>query len=314
MKSLYFSDFDAFADIVRDVDAVMLLQNPARRRWKIKQTNIAGIDIQVGQVGSGNIIDGKSWSNGYLIYLPLSEGVEYTANGSVLGKNSFAILEPGSEFCISTKIEHDWCSAFIPTTMLVPGDNHVAPSDSEKMSCRVIGGNPSLANSFRSIVSQIMIAAANSSHFESSPAVTSAATEMLKLGSKIVEKRPVIERDNGGRPRASRQQIIRCSKELLEERAGESVLVNEIASAVGVSERTLRAAFNEYFGVGPVRYLQLKQLHHVHRTLRAADPKTTSVSDAMVQHGAWEFSRFAARYRRLFGELPSATLRTNGRQ
>jgi len=311
MRSLVFSDFDAFADIVRDVDALMLLQNPARRRWKIKQTNFAGIDIQVGQVGSGTIVDGKSWSNGYLIYLPLSEGVEYTANGSVLEKKSFAVLEPGSEFCISTKAEHDWCTAFVPTTMLVRGDNHVAPSDSEKMTCRVTDGNPSLANSFRSIVSQIIIAAANSPHFESSPAATSAATEMLKLASIIVGERPVNEPDSGGRPRAPRQEIIRCSKELLDERAGEPILVSDLATTVGVSERTLRAAFNEYFGVGPVRYLQLRQLHQVHRTLRAADPKTASVSDAMIQHGAWEFSRFAARYRRLFGELPSATLRAN---
>jgi len=28
----------------------------------------------------------------------------------------------------------------------------------------------------------------------------------------------------------------------------------------------------------------------------------------LVQHGIWEFGRFAARYRRQFGETPSETL------
>jgi AraC family ethanolamine operon transcriptional activator len=107
-----------------------------------------------------------------------------------------------------------------------------------------------------------------------------------------------------------RPGIIRRSQALLEQRKGRPVHVGELAAAAQVSERTLRTAFNEYFGVGPVRYLQLRQLHQVHRALRAADPEADSIGDALVKHGVWEFSRFAARYRRLFGERPTETLRT----
>ena len=62
-----------------------------------------------------------------------------------------------------------------------------------------------------------------------------------------------------------------------------------------------------------MRYLQLRQLHQVHRAMQAADPDNVSVAEVLVAHGEWEFSRFAARYRRLFGELPSQTLRTRAR-
>ena len=110
-----------------------------------------------------------------------------------------------------------------------------------------------------------------------------------------------------------RPGIIRRSKELLEEHKGRPVHVGELAAAAEVSERTLRTAFNEYFGVGPVRYLQLRQLHQVHRALRAADPEADSVADVLVKNGVWEFSRFATRYRRLFGERPLETLRTKRR-
>jgi AraC family ethanolamine operon transcriptional activator len=158
-----------------------------------------------------------------------------------------------------------------------------------------------------------MTAAVNCPQFESTPAATRVAAELLKVGSQVVGLRQAGESKQDGRPRTPRQEIIRCSQELLEERHGENVLVEELASAADVSERTLRTAFNEYFGVGPVQYLQLMRLHQVRRKLRAADPEAVSVSDVLVRHGEWEFSRFAARYRRLFGELPSETLQSKSR-
>jgi hypothetical protein len=50
------------------------------------------------------------------------------------------------------------------------------------------------------------------------------------------------------------------------------------------------------------------RLHQVHRALSAADTDSVSVTEVIAQHGEWDFGRFAARYRRLFGELPSQTL------
>ncbi len=135
-------------------------------------------------------------------------------------------------------------------------------------------------------------------------------SELIKVASSIVGEQHAGEFKHDGRPRLLRHDIIRRSRELLEERGTEQpVNVVQLATAVDVSERTLRTAFKEYFGVGPVRYLRLRRLHQVHRALRAADPKTVAVSDVLVQHGEWQFGRFASRYRRLFGELPSETLR-----
>lgn len=100
---------------------------------------------------------------------------------------------------------------------------------------------------------------------------------------------------------------------VLEHRNSEHVCVGELATAAGVSERTVRRAFQEFFGIGPVRYLQLRRLHLINRALRAADPDSVSVTELLVQHGEWELGRFASRYRRLFGERPSETLRKNRR-
>jgi len=310
----HFRDFDAFAHSVRGIECVMMLQNPTSHIWSISGVDLAGIRVQRGWLGSGNIVEGQSHSDGYLFYMPLTNGIEYSANGRILENNVFAILEPGCEFCVSTKVAHDWCSVFVPTHKFARGGALVEPSlGSEKMTCRVTRPNLQDANQFRAFVGQIMTAAAKCSQFESAPAATCAATELLNVTSLVAGKRQAGEPHQKGRPRFSRQEIIRRCQEQLEERDGELVHVEELAAATGVSQRTLRTAFNEYLGIGPVRYLQLRQLHRVHRALRASDPEAASVTDVLVEQGVWEFSRLALRYRRLFGELPSETLRTKKR-
>ncbi len=311
MKSQHFQDFDAYMSTVRDVDSIMMLENLIRPSWSISQLDLFGIHIQLGREGSGNIVEGQSWSNGYMLYLPLTGICEYSANGTVVDKDSLVILEPGCDFCVRCTTEHDWYSVFIPTHKLARGSNLVTPlSGQEKMTCRVTRPNLQLVDQFWSLMDTVMIAAANYCEFESSPAARCVEAELLKLVSLVVGQRPGGKPNLERRPRLSREEIIRRSKELLEERDGKPVLVGELAAASGVGERTLRTAFNEYFGVGPARYLQLRQLHQVHRVLRAAEPGAVSVKDVLLRHGVYDFGRFASRYHRLFGELPSKTLRT----
>ncbi len=309
MKYEYFQDFEAFIASVGDVDSTMMFQNPTRHSWSMYHVYLPEIHFQLGQLSSGNIVEGQSRSNGYVFYLPLSDTCAYSANGTVLPKNSFIIMEPGCDFCISTKAEHDWCSIFVPSHKLAATSELVeSSSGSEKMRCRVSRPNPQLAAQFRALVSPLMTTAANYSEFESAPAATCAAAELLKVASLIIGQGQGGKLKLEGRPKLSREEIIRRSKNLLEEREGKTVLVGELAARSRVSERTLRTAFKEYFGVGPARYLQLRQLHQVHRALKAADPEAVNTSNVLLKHGVWEFTHFASRYRRLFGELPSQTL------
>ena len=114
MQSERFTDFDEFSGSVRGVDSRMMIQNVARRSWDINAADVSGIRVQIGRLGSGNIVEGQSWTDGYLLYLPLSDTCAYSANGTPIEDGSLMILEPGSEFCLSTKFEHDWCSVFVP--------------------------------------------------------------------------------------------------------------------------------------------------------------------------------------------------------
>jgi|SRR5690242_13657182 len=62
-------------------------------------------------------------------------------------------------------------------------------------------------------------------------------------------------------------------------------------------------------GLPPARYHRLRRLQLVHRALRSAGPQTRVTSAVARNFGFRELGRFAASYRALYGELPSATLR-----
>jgi AraC family ethanolamine operon transcriptional activator len=76
-----------------------------------------------------------------------------------------------------------------------------------------------------------------------------------------------------------------------------------------VSERTLRNVFQEYFGVGPMRLLRVRQLHEIRAALLAAEPQKETVATIAARFGVWDFSQFARNYHGLYGERPSVTLR-----
>ena len=307
-----FNDFEAFKESVHDVDCSMMLQNPNKRIWSTYHIKFLDIHVQLGKLGSGNIVEGQSSSNGYIIYQPLTDTCEYSANGTVLGQHSFMILEPGCDFCISTKDEHDWCSIFIPSSKLIRGSDPVEPSsDSEKMICQVFHSNPQVTNQFFGFVRRLMTIGINYSQIESDLLSNLLAEEALEIVSLILGQRQGGETNLEGRPCIPRQEIIRRSQKLIEKRKGQPILVGELSAAAGVSQRTLRRAFNEYFGVSPVRYLQLRQLNQIHLALKSADPEELSVSSVMLKYGVCEFGRFASKYRELFGKLPSETLQTN---
>ena len=71
----------------------------------------------------------------------------------------------------------------------------------------------------------------------------------------------------------------------------------------------MRAHCMEHLGMTPHRYLWLRRMHQARRALALADAATTTVTTIATDHGFWELGRFAGEYSRIFGELPSATLR-----
>jgi AraC-like DNA-binding protein len=83
-----------------------------------------------------------------------------------------------------------------------------------------------------------------------------------------------------------------------------------LCAAIGVSERTLRTCCDKFLGMSPAQYIRLQRLTKVRAALRRVDSATATVADLARGFGFWELGRFAGLYQQVFGEMPSATLRS----
>jgi AraC-like DNA-binding protein len=108
-----------------------------------------------------------------------------------------------------------------------------------------------------------------------------------------------------------REILIRRLRAFVAANPDKALYIPEICEAIGVSDRTLRACCQDYFGMGPNRYLVLRRMHLAHQRLLAVGPGEATVTEIAMKYGFWELGRFAVEYRRIFGERPSATLRAS---
>jgi AraC-like DNA-binding protein len=108
--------------------------------------------------------------------------------------------------------------------------------------------------------------------------------------------------------------IIARFEEFLAANPDRPLYLTAICAAIGVPERTLRAACEDHLGMGPIRFLTLRRMHLARRALVSADPLKSTVTRVVTDHGFWELGRFSVAYRNLFGESPSETLRRPAEQ
>ena len=107
---------------------------------------------------------------------------------------------------------------------------------------------------------------------------------------------------------AVRSRAITKALTYLEAHADEPVHVGELCAKTGIAWRTLNRAFRERFGIGPKAYMNRERLLRV-RSVLLRSSQTTAIADVANAAGFWHMGQFARDYCRLFGELPSATLR-----
>jgi AraC-like DNA-binding protein len=105
-----------------------------------------------------------------------------------------------------------------------------------------------------------------------------------------------------------RDRAIANAVDLIRAGGAQDLSVPELCRAVGASERTLRYAFAEHTGLSPQTYMKTVRLARVRAALKTLDSTSRNVGDVAAQWGFWHVGQFARDYRRMFGELPSATL------
>jgi len=91
------------------------------------------------------------------------------------------------------------------------------------------------------------------------------------------------------------------------------VPVATLCSQLRVSPSTLENAFKTVTGVTPHAFFLRRRLNAARKVLLREDPAGRRVTDVATELGFSELGRFAVRYREMFGESPSETLRRSSR-
>jgi len=84
--------------------------------------------------------------------------------------------------------------------------------------------------------------------------------------------------------------------------------IPELCHAVNISRRNMEYLFQEHMGESPRAYFTKRRLNLCHQALTQANHAEETVTAIATGFGFYELGRFAATYKRYFGELPSDTL------
>ena len=144
---------------------------------------------------------------------------------------------------------------------------------------------------------------------EARPAIISRREESLAMAviDALVNESSLEENNSTKteRPMALALEVI-YSSEL------ENISALKLCQQAGCSQRTLEKCFLKRFGVTPKKYVKCLRLARVHQKLQNFDTSGyNSIIELASIQGFWHMGQFAADYRRIYGELPSTTLKRN---
>lgn len=107
----------------------------------------------------------------------------------------------------------------------------------------------------------------------------------------------------------NRTRLAKRAHEWMVEHIAEEFGISGLCVALGTSRRELEYAFRTTLDTSPLEHLNVLRLNAIRQAIRRADPSVRSIAEIAVLHGVKHLGRFAAGYRRIFGELPGETWR-----
>jgi len=309
MPKQTFTSFEAFFDAFRFANMRPMVLGPAGENWVLSTMVLDNLSIQWGQAEAKAVVEGAPRAGGVSIFLPTRAPEAWWCNGRQCDELSLMVDVPGADFCLATTdTRRSWCGVYIPNQVLADATGDVTTAIGSKRGFFQVSRQR--ITRFRSVMGQLeSIVGRVPTVLESAVGQRAAGQKLLREVRNLLAAAPNTVEITPGRHVVPRRQIIRMAMDFVEQHECECLSVEQLATAAGVCERTLRDAFLRYFGVPPVQYLNRRLLHQIRKALLAADPTAATVTEIATQFGVWHFGRMARDYRLLFGELPSETLR-----
>jgi len=307
-----FHDLDQLAAAILHADVEFVpLATPAHMSSSLMRVDLdEGTSLQIAELDVPHLGHAVSHTGVYQLALPLATTEPLLWNGHAVERGHALLYRPGGEMQATSQVADRCAMLTVPLarfqrTMVALWGTEL-PRFSEN--CRVARPTPAASGPLVETLDRVhRVAREDPGSLFSVEARRGLTEQLLGLTVQMLDGLPdrPAERE---RTLLSHSRIVGKAEEFMRARLALPLYVADLCQATGVSERTLRSAFRNVYGVGPNRFLKLRRLNQVRRVLQRAGAGTL-VSEVATRHGFWDLGRFAGDYRRLFGESPSQTLR-----
>jgi AraC family transcriptional regulator, ethanolamine operon transcriptional activator len=304
-----FGDFDEFAAALNGIAGRFMTTAQSETDWWVEVEPIGSIVVQQVQAGGPTAFVGDGKDDSITIGLPSSTPEHIRVDGRTLSQNGFILVNEGQPFTLSAQQPTRWVGITIPSAhpYLSPELSGSAPATRHGQETHSQADLRYIATAKDTILR--MLTSESRVDLLQGEAGRAAEEELLLAACCILESVRGDAEIRGGRPAYSRARVISRALGLIEAREGKPLFLQDLCRATQVSERTLRNVFQEYFGIGPMRFLKVNRLREIRSALIDADGREESVWKVATRFGVWDLSAFAHDYKALFGELPHQTLR-----
>ena len=304
------SSIEEQAASLRKWDQVYEQMTPGRFSGSLIELCFRGLQIFRETTNQSVHEAGAAWPGARAVGVPLHVGGSALFGGEVVHTNALITLGSDDELDFYTPCGFDILGLTVDERSLESYASRIEHCDVSILfgAKPVLTPNPLRVDEFRRFLHSILRSV------EANPAALQFQQTQRLLEQSAMAAIVNVLRDpgEGSAPEVacpSRRQIVERAKAYMGSHIDQPITVADLCVQLSVSRRTLQYSFQEVLGISALRLLRAIRLNGVRRDLKAIKPPAQSVQDIAATWGFWHLGHFVTDYKRMFGELPSHTLR-----
>ena len=252
---------------------------------------------------------GKTIESYITVFIPVG-GAKYWINGETITTESILLFDACTEFYITCSENSRILSMLVPSSLLQEVGRDIF--DHWQATARIRSGSVEpgveLSQRLRSLV-HTAIHQQNGERRQ----IAQASQLTITLGAIIAKHAGILKKHN--RTSAKRSlHTLKYAREYIEAHYADTISVSRICAHSAASLSKLERTFRRELNMSPTEYVLIRRLAAVNLELKKASSSGKQIAQIAMDCGFNHLGRFSAKYCSYFGELPSATLRSNQRE
>jgi AraC-like DNA-binding protein len=308
-------ELEELAKHIKHADIELIQVGRTKSPSSLTQLSFDNINLQIGSYGSSCISNATSDRERFGLVYKVDKENSTKCNGYEIDRKSFLLYGNNAEhFALNDgpcrwsyiTMKPDYFEEYIVDT--VEGKLETGRGASSCLNCR----DQLSIDTFYTMLDEIAGLAETSplllknGDIKKGMEYSLLETQIAILGSTLN-----VHRARNWKGKQSHGFIIKLSIDFLKANSYRPIHVLDLCSALNVRMRTLYYAFQEFYGLSPIRYLRLVRYARARKDLINAEPVGTTVTEIATKWHFWHFGRFSIEYKNLYGESPSETLNKN---